>query len=91
MTDRTFTKTLTVANEAVVDTMFSTSDNASFGRKFFVSSFQGSGNLEASDDEENWIDTGKTENASIDLIDSLPRYIRINGTAGDKVIHLISF
>ena len=90
MTDRTFTKTLTVANEAVVDTMFSTEDDATYGRKYFVTSFQGSGNLEVSDDETNWIDTGKAQNSAIELQDTLPRYIRINGEAGDKVIHLIS-
>jgi hypothetical protein len=90
MTNRAYTKKITVANETAVDTLFDLDGDVSNARKYFVTSFQGSGNLEASDDKTNWIDTGKTENTAIGLSDSLPRYVRINGSAGDKVIHLLA-
>ena len=80
--------TVTLANEEVFDTRKAVSNHIS--RKFFVSSFQGSGILEASDNQTDWISTGKSENESIALQDTLPRYFRINGTAGDKTVHLVA-
>ena len=80
--------TVTLANEEVLDTQRATSGRVQ--RKFFATSFQGSGTLEASDNKTNWISSGKSENETIDLQDTLPRYIRINGTAGDKTVHLVA-
>ena len=79
---------LSLENEEVFDTQ--TAINSYISRKFFVSSFQGTGNLEVSDNQTDWIDTGKAENTAIDISDSLPRYIRISGTAADKVVHLVT-
>ena len=90
MTDRTFTKTITTTSNGVIDTMFSTEDDVSYGRKFYVSSFQGDGHLEVSDNKTNWTNTTSVENTLIDPDRSIPRYARINGTTGDKVVHLIT-
>lgn len=84
-----YTQKITVDGNDAVDTMFSDEDDVIAGRKFFITSFQGNGNLEISDDEENWIDTEKNENDILELRDTLRRYIRINA-AGEKIIHLIS-
>lgn len=57
--------------------------------KHFVTSFQGSGTLEVSDNGTNWIDTGISQNEKIEPQDSLPRYARVSGT-GEKIVHLIA-
>ena len=78
---------ITVNGPVAIDTIF---DNVrTRNEKHFVSSFQGAGNLQVSDDGTNWRDTGVGENDPITLQDSLQRYIRINA-AGEKTIYMIS-
>ncbi len=57
--------------------------------KHFISSFQGDGTLEVSDDKTNWRSTGKTSGDEIEPWVTLPRYARINA-AGQKTVHLIA-
>lgn len=82
------TTTNTYRIELENDEIFETIIGEYSSKKYFISSFIGSGTLEMSDDGENWRDTTIGENTEMDLKDSLQRYGRISGN-GSKTVYLV--
>ena len=80
--------TITIDEDEIVDTQISSQHTTA--KKYFVTSFQGSGILQISDNKENWFTTDREENEAFELHDTLPRYFKIGGTGDEKTVHLIT-